>query len=268
MSLKSPRAFSFFACASLTLLVGAAAQAQYDYYTVEDVRSCENQSSNTAIGAIGGALIGGLIGGLLDRGKPAGVIGGVVVGGVSGGIFGSEVSCHDQVVYVQNVDRYLQSAPPGGYRDEHCHVVVLGSGYSSTGQVCRTYHMDYLTPNGAWAAQESTACWVDGHWRHGYDADVIVEGRVVNPHPVLYYQVDDRIRDRQQIYWAGQSERDAWLARHHYDHVKWESEREQYRRERELRAIDDRQRARETVRQVQDERIRDRDERRHQIFVQ
>jgi hypothetical protein len=143
-------------------------------------------------------------------------------------------------------------------------VVVIGSGYANDGHVCRTYHLDYMSPHG-WVAQESTACWVNGRWRHGYDADIISNRIYTNAHPHFYYEAEDRNRDRQRMYWAGQRERQSWERQHERDRIYWANERERSRREREQRINDDRRQARELNRNVQWDRYTDREERNHRF---
>lgn len=250
--------FTFLVLGSISVLLPTIVNAQSEfYYTHEEVRHCENQSKNTAVGAVGGAIFGGALGAIFGRGQAVPVVAGSIAGAAAGGLLGAGVSCHEQSVYIKNVDNYLYYAPADGYTDSRTHVVVIGSGYDASGHVCRTYHMDYYTAHG-WAANESTACWLNGRWQHGYDAEIITKRVYANPRPRFYNETDDQARDGQRMFWAGRSERINWHRQHSRKRQAWADERKRRCEERELLHEDNRARARSLVSDIQRERYMER----------
>lgn len=259
-----PKLIAAVALAILNTFVGFKANAYHDdYYTIETVRRCENQNRNTVLGAVGGAITGGVLGAVFGNGRALPTVAGAAGGGLVGGLLGSGLSCNEETTYVKQVDDYLYHAPVSGYRNQRVNVVLLGSGYDRSGNVCRTYHSDYYTPRG-WVAQESTACWRNGRWWHGYDAQVITRREYRNHSPRFYVDVEDRIRDRQRMFWAGDREREEWARIRKHDRIMWARERAIRDQERRWRHEQNRQDARELVDDIQWQRHMDRVEARRE----
>lgn len=189
------RAIQCMAFGAVLIGMPWSADAQRRYYSVEEVRTrCENAGQNTAIGMAAGAALGYLLGGRrLDS---------TIIGAGVGGILGYGLSCRQETVFLERVDRQLYGRDwdyRRPYYDRDCRVEVVRSGYSEVyngkRRVCRTYRSEFRTPNG-WQENSSTACFVNGEWRHGYSDTVIVDERYYNSRYRDNYRRRDFDEDR------------------------------------------------------------------------
>lgn len=146
-----------------TFAVAATPTNASAYYDRRQVTQC---SDNAAGNAIFGALLGGVAGALIG-GRDAGV--GAAIGASAGGILGLGLSCREQTVYIDNVDRYLDD----DRYEEPCNwdggsVIVTRSMLRYDGAVCREYQSTLYTPRGP-VTKIEVACREGGHWRHGFN---------------------------------------------------------------------------------------------------
>lgn len=123
-------------------------------------------------------VVGAVVGGVLDiaiRGRRTSPGEVAVVAGITGlATYG--LSCKEEVVYLEKIDRHLHDREyrRHNYHDNDVEVTVLRSGYNRRREICRTYYSEIHTPRGI-KTQESTACWRKNEWRHGFDRSEIVE---------------------------------------------------------------------------------------------
>ena len=130
-----------------------------------DLVNCNDQAAGNAVA---GALIGGVIGALLgSQGHNPGM--GAALGAAAGGSLGLGLSCREQTVYLESVDRYLDEER----FDSPCEwdggsALVTRSFVRPDGALCDEYQASVRTPRG-WVNRTEVACREGRTWVHGYD---------------------------------------------------------------------------------------------------
>ncbi|MGZ3692985.1 MAG: hypothetical protein ACXWQO_01960 [Bdellovibrionota bacterium] len=136
------------------------------YYSRQDLRTCQDEGQNAVAGAIFGGIAGALLSGAL--GGDPGM--GAIAGAATGGILGLDMSCRDQIVYVDNVDRCLDE---GSYNQPYTwrggQVVVRQKYRRRDGVECREYQSTVRTRGGS-VTKSEVACRERGVWMHGYES--------------------------------------------------------------------------------------------------
>jgi hypothetical protein len=150
---------------TLALATSALTPTAEAYYSRQDAVNCNDQAAGNAVA---GAVIGGVIGALLgSQGHNPGM--GAALGAAAGGSLGLGLSCREQTVYMDNVDRYLDDDRfDSPYQWDGGSVMVTRSFVRPDGVVCDEYQTSVRTPRG-WVNKTEVACRVRGFWVHGFN---------------------------------------------------------------------------------------------------
>jgi hypothetical protein len=167
------KVLSLFVLSAVAALSATPTIAEARYYSREEVRSCRVDGEDVGVGALVGCGVGVGLNVLLGNKKAGDIAAGCVGGGVAGGLIGalSSMKCRDRVVYIDNVDRYLDD---GRFEDSYSwrggySVIVEKTVYRNDGSVCHIYKSS--TPQGTY---KEVACRYGNSWRHGYEESVVI----------------------------------------------------------------------------------------------
>jgi hypothetical protein len=202
------KALSLFVLSTVVAVSATPSVAEARYYSREEVRTCRSDGQDVGVGALVGCGVGMGLSAILGNKKAGDLAASCVGGGVAGGLIGAlgSMKCRDRVVYIDNVDRYLDDGRferpyswQGGYS-----VIVEKTIYRNDGSVCHVYKSS--TPRGTY---KEVACQSGRGWRHGYEESIVIrdgrswgswrEGRYFEERNYDRSFEDRRYRDREEM---------------------------------------------------------------------